>query len=532
MFQGILIFVLFLGPLIFFHELGHFFFARLFGVKVEVFSIGFGPKLFKWKWGETEYALSVIPLGGYVKMFGDDPFRETPLTEEEQKVAFNYKSKWARFWIVFGGPLANMILAFILYFGLVMTGEKVPETRFGHITQSSLLYDMGFRSGDALREVNGKQFVSFDDLNVAESQIETVKVERMGSLVALNPKYNAMDFVDLLMEHSAASLRAPIFVDPTGSAWMIVKKAGEFDPSYSLEEAALSSNSLYLQSITKEQSETESKDKKEGFDLASEIKLGADVKELPIFKSVEDFWSYFEKNKFFPIDVMVGSIVMGSPADKVGLKQGDIIRQINGNKIKGFEELRQLVQKTKEKEAIQVSFLRDGKNQQINLIPEAREVDKKTVMTIGIFSAQRTVQPKMRETKSAGFGEGMILAFNRTVDGVVKTVAGYKKLITKEVGLNNIGGPLAIGKVASDSFNISLSMFFRLMAIISINLGVINLFPIPVLDGGHIMFLGFEIINRGPLSRRKLEIAQRFGVSFLFLLIFIALFNDISRLFS
>jgi len=125
----------------------------------------------------------------------------------------------------------------------------------------------------------------------------------------------------------------------------------------------------------------------------------------------------------------------------------------------------------------------------------------------------------------------VMVAFTRTWDGIVKTFSGYKKLITREVSLNNIGGPLAIGKVASDSLNISLSMFFRLMAIISINLGVINLFPIPVLDGGHIMFLIFETFNGGPLSRRKLEIAQRFGVSVLFFLIFVALFNDITRLF-
>lgn len=118
----------------------------------------------------------------------------------------------------------------------------------------------------------------------------------------------------------------------------------------------------------------------------------------------------------------------------------------------------------------------------------------------------------------------------RTWDGIEKTVGGYKKLITREVALSNVGGPFAIGKVASDSFNISLSMFFRLMAFISINLGVINLFPIPVLDGGHIMFLGLEAINRGPLSRRKLEFAQRIGLSLLFFLIFIALFNDITKL--
>ena len=141
------------------------------------------------------------------------------------------------------------------------------------------------------------------------------------------------------------------------------------------------------------------------------------------------------------------------------------------------------------------------------------------------------IPPKLIVSKADSFGAALTGAFTRTWDGIVKTFNGYKKLITREVSLNNIGGPLAIGKVASDSFNISLSMFFRLMAIISINLGVINLFPIPVLDGGHIMFLIFEVVNRGPLSRRKIEISQRVGVSLLFLLIFVALFNDISRLF-
>ena len=123
----IIIFFIVLGVLVFVHELGHFFFARLFGVRVEVFSIGFGPKIFKHVRNGTEYAISIIPLGGYVKMFGDDPFSETVLTEEEKSVAFNHKTKWARFWIVFGGPLANLILAYCLYVGLLAGGEKVPE---------------------------------------------------------------------------------------------------------------------------------------------------------------------------------------------------------------------------------------------------------------------------------------------------------------------------------------------------------------------------------------------------------------------
>ena len=124
-----------------------------------------------------------------------------------------------------------------------------------------------------------------------------------------------------------------------------------------------------------------------------------------------------------------------------------------------------------------------------------------------------------------------MIAFERTWDSIVKTFGGFKKLITNETSLKNIGGPLSIGQVAADSFNMSLSYFFSIMALISVNLGVINLFPIPVLDGGHIMFILLEIVNRGPLSRRKLEIAQQFGLSLLLLLTVAALYNDFSRLF-
>src|SRR5690606_39962970 len=133
---------------IFFHELGHFFFDRLFGVRVEVFSIGFGPKILKFVKNGTQYAVSLIPLGGYVKMFGDDPFSEVELTPEEKKVAFNHKSKWARFWIVFGGPLPNLILAYFLYVGLLAGGEKVPESRVGVVTEQSVLCGTGRRSVD------------------------------------------------------------------------------------------------------------------------------------------------------------------------------------------------------------------------------------------------------------------------------------------------------------------------------------------------------------------------------------------------
>lgn len=516
MIEKILIFVIFLGPLIFFHELGHFFFARFFGVRVEVFSIGFGPKIFKYVHKGTEYALSVIPLGGYVKMFGDDPFSEVQLSDEEKAVAFNHKSKFARFWIVFGGPLANLILAYGLYVGLLTAGEKVPETKVGAVTEKSVLYTKGLKTGDVLVGINNEKILSFDDLNIKGSSVETITVRRGEQNVDLKVDMALEPFINEFV--SIVSLvRKPIFINKEGEKVFASLTKAPADLNGSLEE--LQSNvqdKFFISKII---------EKEKDFSLVpgteKEIMIPAGQKMEEVLLA----------QGFYPVDLSVKNVVMSSPADKAGIKKGDILVGINGKQLKNFEELRNSLQAVEEGKEVKLSFLSQGKVMEKSVIPDVKEVEKKKVKLLGVESAIEYVQPKLIVAKAEGIMDAVTGAFHRTWDGIVKTFVGYKKLITREVSLNNIGGPLAIGKVASDSLNISLSMFFRLMAIISINLGVINLFPIPVLDGGHIMFLMFELVNGGPLSRRKLEIAQRFGVAVLFFLIFVALFNDITRLF-
>jgi regulator of sigma E protease len=516
MFEKILIFVIFLGPLIFFHELGHFFFARFFGVRVEVFSIGFGPKIFKILRGGTEYAISVIPLGGYVKMFGDDPFAETPLKEEEKKVAFNHKSKHARFWIVFGGPLANLILAYFLYVGLLVGGEKVPETKVGVVAETSFLYQKGLRTGDILVGINDEKVLSFDDLNIKGSTVEKITVKRNDDKAEIPVGLQLETFINQFVE-IVSLVKKPIFISKTGDRFAVSLSQKPTEPNQSLEEIAVNFRGrAFLYRASEKDGQTQ-------LDSASETELVAGAG--------ESIYALLARLEFYPIDLAVRNVVMASPADKAQFKKGDILLAVNGVPLKNFEELRQNLQTVPDGKEVKVEVLSDGKRVTKNLIPEVREIDKKKTKIIGIESSVEFIQPKLIVAKVESFGDALVGAFARTWDGIVKTFGGYKKLITREVSLNNIGGPLAIGKVASDSLNISLSMFFRLMAIISINLGVINLFPIPVLDGGHIMFLFFETFNGGPLSRRKLEIAQRFGVSILFFLIFVALFNDITRLF-
>ena len=515
MFEKILIFVIFLGPLIFFHELGHFFFARLFGVRVEVFSIGFGPKILKYRKNDTEYAVSVIPLGGYVKMFGDDPFSETPLSDEEKKVAFNHKSKWARFWIVFGGPLANLLLAYFLYVGLLAGGEKVPETKVGLVTEKSVLFERGLRTGDVLIGINDEKILSFDDLNIKGSTVETIKVRRQTQEINLSINMELENFINNFIG-IVNVVRKPIFINKKGEKFLIsISDSSQVEMSLEEVSSAFSGN-VWLHRFDQKNGEMNFLP-----DGKSELTINRSEKLIPTLIALG----------FYPIDLTVRNIVMGSPADKAGLKQGDILAAVNEKPLSSFEELRSVLQEVEENKEVNLQILANGQMLNKQIVPEVKVIDNKKTRLIGIESAIEYMQPKLIIAKADSFGEAIVTAFGRTWDGVVKTFSGYKKLITREVSLNNIGGPLAIGKVASDSFNISLSMFFRLMAIISINLGVINLFPIPVLDGGHIMFLIFETINGGPLSRRKLEIAQRLGISVLFFLIFVALFNDLTRLF-
>lgn len=516
MLEKILIFVVFLAPLIFFHELGHFFFARLFGVRVEVFSIGFGPKIFKFVKGGTEYAISLIPLGGYVKMFGDDPFAETPLTDEEKKVAFNHKSKWARFWIVFGGPLANLLLAYCLYVALLAGGEKVPETKVGVVPEKSVLYEKGLRTGDVLVGINDEKILSFDDFNIKESEVKTISVKRRGEEKTMDIGMSLEPFITEFVG-IVSVVKKPIFVNKENKRIFVSLTKNPTDFETSIEELKQDfKGEAYLYEVSGEADKFK-------IDPASETHL-VSTKDVPLL----DFLITMDH---YPVDLSVRNVVMSSPADKAGIKKDDILIGVNGKTLKNFEELRIELQTLEDGKAVPLEIISKGEKRSTSIIPEVKEVDKKKTKLIGIESAVEYVQPKLIIAKADSFMEAVTGAFTRTWDGVVKTFSGYKKLITREVSLNNIGGPLAIGKVASDSFNISMSMFFRLMAIISINLGVINLFPIPVLDGGHIMFLLFETINGGPLSRRKLEIAQKVGISLLFFLIFIALFNDVSRLF-
>lgn len=520
------IFIIFLGPLVFFHELGHFLFARLFGVRVEVFSIGFGPKILKVKKGFTEYAVSLIPLGGYVKMFGDDPLNKDKIAQEDRAHSFTHKGKWARFWIVMGGPLANFILAFFVYFSLMLMGEKVPEIKFGQITEGSALYKTGFRSGDIVKEANGKEVTNPSDfiLNNGE-KINSILVNRLGVDVKVAMDFDSQQFFEEFVKHPPV-LMQPVIVNRDGEFFGVSFSKDKVNWEASLEQVIQNrgSNSLYLIPLKiSDEQKSDSPFIKYVENGNGELFVSAESTTLTLSK-------LFENERYRGTDLIIKSVNMNSPADKAGLKAGDVIVKIEDKSISSFEALRKSLELI-DSDSVKVSFWRKGKEHLADITPDKIVRDGKTIKIMGVHSGISYQKLKFIETKPKTIIEAISIAADRTYMTSVKTLDGFKKLFTADVSLKTIGGPLAIGKVASDSFNTSLSYFFQLMAIFSINLGIINLFPIPVLDGGHIMFIFLEILNRGPVSRRKMEIAQQFGLSVLLILMVGALFNDITNFF-
>jgi regulator of sigma E protease len=521
--EKIIIFIIFLGPLVFFHELGHFLFARLFGVRVEVFSIGFGPKILKKKYGETEYAISIIPLGGYVKMFGDDPFNKDSIPEEERSKSFTHQGKWARFWIVMGGPLANFILAFVIFFSLLMMGERIPEIKIGSVSKESVLYQSGLRAGDVIVKLNESDVYNPSDLMVeGNKSVTSLGIKRNDQVLNLKLDIAGDKFFDEVMK-APPLLKKPFLIDNNGQLFALSLDSSKVNFNISIEEISnlTGISKVYLFPIVKD--EDLSKD---------EVKYStADVKEFSVnFTDTETLLKNFEAQNLRTIDLMVRSVNMGSPADKAGIKANDVFISLEGEKVFSFEELRSKLQNIS-KSAVDVEVYSAGVLKKFSITPDVTTQEGKTIKLLGVYSNLEVLKTNFVLTKSKGFLNSVSVAVSRTWDSMKKTVDGFVKLLTNQVSLKSIGGPLAIGKVAHDSFNTSLSYFFQLMALISVNLGVINLFPIPVLDGGHIMFIALEVLNGGPLSRRKMEIAQQVGLSVLLMLMVGAIFNDVVRFF-
>ena len=441
-------FLIVLGVLVTFHEYGHYLAARWVGVKVLKFSVGFGPRLVGRQVGDTEYVVSAIPLGGYVKMFGEE-VGETVSTGD-QKVSFMHQSLPHKMLIVAAGPGFNFILSYLIFTGMLAMGSPLFVPNIDKmlpvveaITPDSPAALSGLELGDRITRVNEKEISTLGELY----QI-------------LNETHGRPVTLDVMRG--------------TSSKTFIVT------PTTKVDEAAPEETPLYL--------------------------LG-----------IEDH---------APV---VGKVMPDTPAMAAGLQQDDRIVQINDTPIVTWTQMTDMVRKNADV-PLDMLVEREGQSLTVSITPKGHTVTNPEgeTQTIGRIGIQ--LSPRGNILRSPSWYLAPWDGLKATWDWCELTVIGIVKLITGEISSKNIGGPLMIADVSGEHAEQGLGAILWLIAILSINLGILNLLPIPVLDGGHLFFFACEAILGRPLRERSREIAQQAGIVFLFCLMGFAFWNDINRL--
>jgi regulator of sigma E protease len=418
-----------LGVLVFVHELGHFLMARRIGVRVLKFSLGFGPRLFGVKRGDTEYCVSAIPLGGYVKMAGENP--DDPRTGRPDE--FLSKTKWQRFLVLVMGPTMNLLLAVVVTAGVLMRGAEVPAFQskppvVGQVTEGSGGAKAGIRRGDRIVSVGGR------DVNTWEQ-----------FLIAVGTRANRETPIGLLRDGREMTVN----VTPAPQ---------------------------------------------------TKFEVG-DIGVLP------------------DVHPHVISVLPGSPAERVGLKAGDIVLAVDGAPITFPKELIDAISK-KANIPVTLSLARDGANQDVKITPELNGKNGR----IGVNIGEDVTMIKPGPIDAIG------MSVSRNYDSAKLIFQTVGQLITRETSTRQLMGPLAIAQLSGESAHAGWIPLFSLMASISLNLGLLNLLPIPVLDGGHIFIMALEGLARRDFSTRVKEKMFLAGFAVLLMLMVTVIYNDLTRI--
>ncbi len=454
-------FLITIAVLVAFHEYGHFWVARKLGVKVLTYSLGFGKALWSTRRGPDaiEYRIAMLPLGGYVKMLDE---REGPVAPEELHRAFNRQPVWKRFLIVLAGPVANLLLALLLWMAMFMVGVQGVLPKAGVLAPTSLLAQSGVGEGDVITRVGNQPIHSLADLRLA------------------------------VLEGGVDSAKVPIAFEHHGAVSQGVLNLTELKPLAGRSRDVL---------------------KAIGFVL----------------------WSP-------PGDAMIHAVLPNSPAEQAGLKKGDIITLIDGAP---YRDPWALIDRVEESAGVplKLTVQRGDTRNVIDVTPkaESQKMADGTVKTVGRMGAQLGLAPAAVEQAQRDNVHLLVLdrydpitalsmAAARSWSMTTLTFSVFAGLITGQASLSNLSGPVAIAEFAGQSLLIGFSTFLGFLALVSLSLAIMNLLPVPLLDGGHLVMYLIEAIRGKPAEAALEAFATKIGLVFLVSLMAVAFYNDISRL--
>jgi len=535
------LFVILFGILVFIHELGHFSVAKWTGVGVEKFFLGFGPKIFSFRKGETEYGVNWIPLGGYVKLLGEDPSDRKNISQDGK--AFMSKSPLQRIAVVSAGPISNLVLPIILFAFLFMVGVPTLGPVIGEVIKDSPAEMTGLLQGDEILEINGENVKKWDDLtkiirNSDGSEI-LFKIKRYGEIVDLKVKPRRSKVQNIFRE----------VID----GWTVGITPYQNEPAIGLTDTKSNAYRAGLRNG----------------DVIKEI----DGKEIEYFWQFEDFLENHASRSFiitvertenklskslsfklgwktssynsptdvgiYRSDLFIASVKPESIAGQKGIKKGDMIVSVDGKEATGWMDLEKAIKDNKG-EPIEIGLIRNGRPLNVNITPEL--ISTKDQITgadekrreLGIEPLVVTKSPPVRQIIEKTYNpiKALYLGTAKTYMIFKTQSVGFVKLIRGDLSIKHIGGPILIYKLAGRSFEMGgIFSFISYIALLSIVLGFVNLLPIPIMDGGHILFYSIEIVKRSPLSLRTREIAQQVGFVIIIGLMLLATYNDIKRYF-